>query len=177
MPNTTASRPWWKHPTVRWAAALVALLVAGIMLFRSHRPALLDMVRGANKRVLNPFILRLAGRRHWYAARLEHLGRRTGRHYATPVVAQPTDSGFAIPLPYGTDVDWLRNLQAAGSGILQLDGARHTIADPRIVPLAELTGLPMTWRALSRVYGIRQWLTTTKTASLAERVDATKEEP
>jgi deazaflavin-dependent oxidoreductase (nitroreductase family) len=135
------------------------------------------MVHGANKRALNPVMLRLAGRRHWYAARLEHVGRRTGRHYATPVVAQPTDGGFAIPLPYGTDVDWLCNRQVAGSGSLQFDGARHTVADPRIVPLAELTGLAMTWRALLRVYGFRQWPTTTKTGNLAEQVDATKEVP
>lgn len=161
MPETTAPRHWWKHPVLTGAAALVALRVAGILLFRSRRPAVLDAIRGANKRVLNPLMLYLAGRRHWYAARLEHLGRRSGRRYATPVVARPVPGGFAIPLPYGTDVDWLRNLRAAGGGLLRVEGTSHSITDPRIVPLDDVTGLPASWRKLSQLYGIRQWLTVT----------------
>jgi deazaflavin-dependent oxidoreductase (nitroreductase family) len=152
------SRPWWKHPSVRWIAAAVAVRLAGILLFRSRRPTVLHTIRQANKRVLNPLMLHLAGHRHWYAARLEHVGRRSGRRYATPVVAQPVEGGFAIPLPYGTDVDWRRNLQAAGSGVLQVGGTRHTIRDPRVAAVEDVTGLPPYWRALSRVYGMREWL-------------------
>jgi deazaflavin-dependent oxidoreductase (nitroreductase family) len=165
------SRPWWRHPALGWAAGLVALRLAGILLFRSRRPAVLDAVRQANKRVLNPLMLHLAGHRHWYAARLEHVGRHSGRQYATPVVAQPSDGGLAIPLPYGTEVDWLRNLQAAGRGILQVDGVRYSITDPRIVPLDDLTGLPATWRALSRLYGIRQWLQVTTPVAAGASAD------
>ena len=164
MPDPT-SRPWWKHPAVRWAAAAVALRLTVILLFRSRRPALLDAVRQANKRVLNPLMLHLAGRPHWYAARLEHVGRRSGKRYATPVVALPVDGGFAIPLPYGPDVDWRRNLQAAGSGILQVDGVRHPISAPRIVAVDDLPDLTPWWRALSRVYAIRQWLVVTTVAA------------
>ena len=87
-------------------------------------------------------MLHLAGRPHWYAARLEHVGRRSGKRYATPVVALPVDGGFAIPLPYGPDVDWRRNLQAAGSGILQVNGVRHPIRDPRIVAADDLPAVP-----------------------------------
>jgi deazaflavin-dependent oxidoreductase (nitroreductase family) len=164
MPEPT-SRPWWKHPAVRWTAAAVALRLTVILLFRSRRPALLDAVRQANKRVLNPLMLHLAGRRHWYAARLEHVGRRTGRSYATPVVAWPVHGGFAIPLPYGPDVDWRRNLQATGSGVLQVNGVRHPIRDPRIVAVDDLPDLPPGWRALSQVYAIRQWLVVTTAAA------------
>jgi deazaflavin-dependent oxidoreductase (nitroreductase family) len=163
MPNPT-SHPWWKRPTVRWVAAVVALRLTAILLFRSRRPEFLDAVRRFNKRALNPLMLRLAGRRHWYAARLEHVGRRTGRSYATPVVARPVHNGFAIPLPYGPYVDWRRNLQATGSGVLQVDGVRHTIRDPRIVAVDDLPELTAWWRALSRAYAIRQWLVVTTPA-------------
>jgi hypothetical protein len=87
------------------------------------------------------------------------------------VVARPTDGGFAIPLPYGTDVDWLRNLQAAGRGILVVDGVRHPITDPRIVPVDDLPGLSATWRALSHLYGIRQWLTVATTVAADSTAD------
>ena len=38
-----------------------------------------DAVRRFNRRWLNPVMLRMAGRPNWYAARLEHVGRRSGR--------------------------------------------------------------------------------------------------
>ena len=68
-----------------------------------------DAVRTFNKHVLNPAMLLLAGREHWYAAALQHTGRRSGKTYTTPVVADRVVDGVIVPLPYGTGVDWLRN--------------------------------------------------------------------
>ena len=48
----------------------------------------LDNVRAFNKRLLNPLMLRLAGRKYWYASVIEHTGRRSGKHYATPVATE-----------------------------------------------------------------------------------------
>ena len=62
-------------------------------------------VRVFNKHLLNPAMLHLAGRKHWYAAVIRHTGRRSGSHYATPVVADGVADGFILPLPYGTGVD------------------------------------------------------------------------
>jgi hypothetical protein len=71
-------------------------------------------MRALNKRILNPIMMRTAGRRHWYAAAIRHKGRRSGKEYATPVIAQPTrQGGFIVPLPYGEGVDWLKNVRAA----------------------------------------------------------------
>lgn len=66
---------------------------------RAHAPRRRHFVRTFNKHILNPMMLAVAGRRHWYAAALHHTGRRSGRHYTTPVVAQPVPDGFVIPLP------------------------------------------------------------------------------
>ena len=46
-----------------------------------------------------------------------------------PVVARPVPGGFAIPLAYGRDVDWHRNLAAAGHGGSR--GPRHPVHDHR----------------------------------------------
>jgi deazaflavin-dependent oxidoreductase (nitroreductase family) len=112
-----------------------------------------EAVRVFNKRLLNPLMLHLAGRRHWYAARLEHVGRRSGRTYTTPVVACPVDGGFALPLPYGHDTDWCRNLLAAGSGVVTDHGARHSVTAPQIVPAADVVDRlePRMRRALAGV--------------------------
>ncbi|GAA3348177.1 nitroreductase family deazaflavin-dependent oxidoreductase [Amorphoplanes nipponensis] len=119
-----------------------------------------DALRTFNKHVLNPVMLLLAGRRHWYAAALRHTGRRSGRSFTTPVVAQPVaDDGFVIPLPYGTGVDWLRNVCAAGRASLDVHGRHYLITDPRIVGAQEAfplipARLQRTWRR----FGIEQYL-------------------
>ena len=46
----------------------------------------LDVVRQFNKYVLNPVMLLLAGRPHFYAGVIRHVGRRSGKKYATPIV-------------------------------------------------------------------------------------------
>lgn len=116
-------------------------------------------VRKFNKRILNPVMRLAAGRRHWYAAALHHVGRRSGRPYTTPVVAEPVDSGFLIPLPYGTDVDWLRNLRAAGRATIDVRGRGYTLYDPRVIDAA--LALPMVREARRRVWrrlGIEHYL-------------------
>ncbi len=135
-----------------------------------------DAVRRFNRRWLNPAMLRMAGRRHWYAARLEHLGRRSGRVYATPVVAKPLAGAFAVPLPYGRRVDWLRNVEAAGRAWLQVDGERYRVADPRIVRLAEIeTHLPAYYRRSSRRSMIPEWLVLTAELDVAAQPPSASE--
>jgi deazaflavin-dependent oxidoreductase (nitroreductase family) len=96
-----------------------------------------DAIRTFNKYVLNPAMLLMAGRKHWYAGVIRHTGRRTGRSYATPVVVIPVDGdGFVVPLPYGTGVDWLRNVSAAGKATVTVDGETHDVADPEIIDAA-----------------------------------------
>jgi hypothetical protein len=61
------------------------------------------------------------------------------------------DQYFAIPLAYGRDVDWHRNLTAAGHGVLADHGTRYTIPAPRVAPAAELTAALMPyWRRMLR---------------------------
>jgi deazaflavin-dependent oxidoreductase (nitroreductase family) len=156
--------PWWRARLVRWVLVPVVLLLAFfVMAVRSGSRPLVDVLRQGNKRVLNPVMLRLAGRRHWYAARVEHVGRRSGRSYATPVVAVPLEGGFAIPLPYGTEVDWLHNVQAAGEATVVLDGVRHRVGDPQVVPSeAILPALPPEWAMRTRFYRFSHWLRVTE---------------
>jgi deazaflavin-dependent oxidoreductase (nitroreductase family) len=92
-----------------------------------------DALRTFNKHVLNPAMLLLAGRKHWYAAVIRHTGRRSGRTHATPVVAEQVADGFIIPLPYGTGVDWLRNALAAGKATITVGGRSFDVVDPRII--------------------------------------------
>lgn len=123
------------------------------------RAGVRQTVRRFNKRLLNPVMLVLAGRPHWYAARLEHVGRSSGRSYATPVVATAVPGGFVVPLPYGPGVDWLRNLQASGSGAIVVHGRRYRLSDPMVLATAEIyPDLPRRDRYRARLWRIGHWL-------------------
>jgi deazaflavin-dependent oxidoreductase (nitroreductase family) len=64
---------------------------------------------------------------------VHHVGRRSGRRYRTPVVAFRSPSGFVIPMTYGRDVDWARNIVRAGRCELERKGRRVPLSQPRIV--------------------------------------------
>lgn len=86
-----------------------------------------------NRHVTNPIQRLWAG---WVPAMgiLEHVGRRSGNRYRTPLNVFSTDDGVAILLTYGPDRDWLKNLTAAGEGRMQRYGRTFTVTDPRVMP-------------------------------------------
>ena len=86
--------------------------------------------------VVNPVTFRRAGRANYPSAALHHIGRQMGRPYVTPLAAEPVGGGFVIPLVYGEDTGWCRNLLAAGRGTLDLKGGALSILNPRVVDLA-----------------------------------------
>ena len=88
----------------------------------------------AGARVLNPLIVRLAGRPGVpLLVVLHHRGRRSGRAYATPIGARPMTDGFVVPLTFGERADWYRNLRAAGGGLLRWHGADYSLVGPEVV--------------------------------------------
>lgn len=99
------------------------------------RPAVINWLRGFNKRATNRLTMRFAGRRVY--AVIHHRGRKSGAPYQTPVVAMPDGDGFIFPLPYGERVDWCRNLLAAGECRMEWRGRMYRLASPRFLAPAE----------------------------------------
>jgi deazaflavin-dependent oxidoreductase (nitroreductase family) len=89
-----------------------------------------------NKYVTNPVQRLWAGYLPGFAV-LEHVGRKSGKPYRTPLNVFTTDEGLAILLTYGPDRDWLKNVTAAGSAHMRRYGKTITVSEPRIVPKAE----------------------------------------
>jgi deazaflavin-dependent oxidoreductase (nitroreductase family) len=82
-------------------------------------------------RATSSVMIRFAGHR-WNPifSVVEHTGRRTGRGYAAPVAARRVNGGFVIALAFGAQVDWHRNLIAAGAGMLRSGGRTYRIGSP-----------------------------------------------
>lgn len=70
---------------------------------------------------------------------VHHTGRRSGRAFKTPIVGFQTPQGFAIPMLYGPQSHWVKNLLAAGGGEIQRGGRRYKLVDPRVVSASEIT--------------------------------------
>lgn len=89
-----------------------------------------------NRHVTNPILRMCAGRIPLHGI-LEHVGRRSGTAYRTPLTVFNADidgkPGYAILLTYGRNRDWLKNITAAGGGRLQRHGKTVSVADPRVV--------------------------------------------
>ena len=64
---------------------------------------------------------------------VEHVGRRSGNRYRTPVMVFDTHNGLAIMLPYVLNRNWVRNLTAAGCARVQRYGKTFAVTNPRIV--------------------------------------------
>lgn len=109
-----------------------------------------SLIRTSNKYVLNPLMLRLAGRRWWYASVVEHTGRRSGKRYCTPVVADLADDHLIVPLPYGTQVDWVRNVLAAGEATVVSKGRTYHVTSPEIIDSTQ--ALPLLPRDRRRTF-------------------------
>lgn len=124
-----------------------------------EKTAARDVIRVFNKHVLNPVMLVAAGRGRFYASVIDHTGRRSGRHYRTPVVADRVIDGFVVPLPYGDRVDWLQNLQAHGSGTLRHAGRTYAVRMPTVVDAATAEAeLPPRRRRAFERFGVKSFV-------------------
>jgi deazaflavin-dependent oxidoreductase (nitroreductase family) len=136
---------------------LLALLTAFFRL-QALKPVT-DRTRALNKRIGNPAMMRLAGRRYFFAGVIRHTGRRSGREYATPIWAVPTTEGVVISLPFGESADWLKNLLAAGRATIETRGEIWEVAEPEVLDRETAwPSLPRRARLLFGLAGIERHL-------------------
>lgn len=112
--------------------AVVSAVLFAVLLFaiRTQEPTLLRGVRSVNKQVWNKRAIRNAGEPGVGYAKVEHRGRSSGTEYTTPIDAIPTDDGFVVVLPYGTQADWVRNVLHHGEAVIVHDGERVEVHAP-----------------------------------------------
>ena len=78
-----------------------------------------------------------------------HTGRRTHREYRTPLnVFRGDDDHYVIALTYGPDVEWLKNLQASGSGELETLGQTWAVSEPRVFRDERRAAMPLPVRVI-----------------------------
>jgi deazaflavin-dependent oxidoreductase (nitroreductase family) len=116
-------------------------------------------VRTFNKHVTNRILGRVARSKHGLFAFVRHVGRRSGKTYETPVIVFPLADGFVLALTYGKEVDWYRNVTAAGRCVIIWHQREYAIS--RIEPMTLEGAKPLLrqpFRTLLGVFGTQHFV-------------------
>lgn len=116
------------------AVAVVVLLVLGFAFARGlhlHPPLPAETDAGLGAEALRsgaePALLWLSDRFHLDQSVVFHVGRKSGREYATPLCVSPVPGGFVVPAAFSPDVDWLANLRATPEARLVHEGVTYSV--------------------------------------------------
>jgi deazaflavin-dependent oxidoreductase (nitroreductase family) len=115
-----------------------------------------------NRKVTNRVLGRVADRAPGFGVVL-HRGRRSGRAYRTPVNIFAIPTGYSIALTYGRDVDWLRNVLAAGGCQVVTRGRTLDLHAPEVVHDPQLRDVPALTRPILRLLRVTDFLHLTPT--------------
>ena len=125
-----------------------------------YQQSLLNRLRFLNKRSFNRVTLRFAGSFYSPISIIRHVGRRSGTHYATPVIAvKPFGNQFIFALPYGNNVDWYRNILAAGKGTVICHGKEYQVEKPQPLDVkVGLSALPFLLKLIVSFVGVQHFI-------------------
>lgn len=79
------------------------------------------------KNTLNRATTRAARRGSGPFSLIKHVGRRSGKTYETPLLLSVVSAGFVAELTYGENVDWYRNVVAAGRAVVVYRGREYAV--------------------------------------------------
>jgi deazaflavin-dependent oxidoreductase (nitroreductase family) len=123
------------------------------------KQALLDRVRIFNKYVTNKVLIHISGKKFGHFAILSHVGRKSGKLYRIPIIAEPVENGFVIALTYGKKVDWYANVKAKGHCSLQWKNRDYQLINPKFVDKEiGLKAFPKFVRSALKMAGIEYFL-------------------
>jgi deazaflavin-dependent oxidoreductase (nitroreductase family) len=111
-------------------------------------------------RLINPLILRVAGRR-WMpvVGILRHRGRKSGRLYATPLGMRPLGDTFVMPRTFGENAAWYLNVRASGWCEVTYKGHDYTLVAPEVIDYATAAPAFPRYELLQfRLIGINEYL-------------------
>ena len=123
------------------------------------KQALLDRIRVFNKYATNKALIHICGKSFGHFAILSHTGRKSGKLYRIPIIAEPIQGGFVIALMYGKKVDWYKNVMAKGSCTLHWKNQDYQLIHPELIDKeVGVMAFPTIVRSALRMAGIEYFL-------------------
>jgi deazaflavin-dependent oxidoreductase (nitroreductase family) len=112
-------------------------------------PTRIRFMRRFVTRRVNPLTRTFAGWMPGFGV-LTHVGRKSGRMYRTPLNPIRRGDHYVFFLTYGSDVDWVKNIFAAGRCEIRVRGRDVELVDPELIVDPELRLVPAIVRAIGR---------------------------
>jgi deazaflavin-dependent oxidoreductase (nitroreductase family) len=132
---------------------------------RKGDTVVIDNKRRSNKLRNNKIVMNIlgAGKRCSFFALVKHTGRKTGRQFVTPVRLVQQGDRFTIPLTYGENTDWYKNLMACGSMELQWHGVSYRVGKPELMQVSSaMSDFPLISQVLFLLDGLTAFVRVTK---------------
>ena len=107
--------------------------------------------------VFNRFSRHFAGWLPWFGI-LTYRGRKSGKTYRTPMNVFRRGDGYVMALTYGADVDWVKNVVAAGECGLRTRGHDIRLVDPELFVDPGQRQMPPLIRAFLRFNRVTEFL-------------------
>jgi deazaflavin-dependent oxidoreductase (nitroreductase family) len=117
----------------------------------------MSFLRPFTTRLVNPISRRFAGWLPGFGL-LTYIGRKSGRRYRTPLNVFRRGSFYMFALTYGSEVNWVRNVLAAGGCELRVRGHNVRLVEPELLvdPAGRLVPLPV--RVFLRLNRVTEFL-------------------
>ncbi len=117
----------------------------------------LEVIRPFTNRVVNPATRLVAGRLPGFAI-LHQRGRRSGRTHHTPMNVFRSGDAYVFALTYGSHVDWVRNVLAAGGCTMTTRGRRVRLINPELIVDPDRRLVPQPVRAFLGLLRVTEFL-------------------
>jgi deazaflavin-dependent oxidoreductase (nitroreductase family) len=121
------------------------------------RPTRIRFMRSFTSRVINPITRRFAGWMPGFAI-LTHVGRTSGRTYHTPINVFRRGDHYVFVLTYGSNVQWLKNIVAAGSVEMRTRGRDIHLVEPELIIDPDLRLVPRFLRIPGKLNRVTEFL-------------------
>ena len=117
----------------------------------------LAVIRPFTTHVFNPISRRFARWLPWFGI-LDYPGRKSGKAYRTPLNVFRHGDEWVFALTYGSDVQWVKNVLAAGEATLEKRRRRIRLVDPVLIVDAERRLMPFPVRQVLGLMRVSEFL-------------------
>ncbi len=117
----------------------------------------MTFIRPFTTRVINPVTRLFAGWLPGFAI-LRYTGRKSGRQFKTPMNVFKRGDAYVFALTYGSDVQWVKNVVAAGGCVIRTRGRDIHLVEPEI--FVDRTGhlMPVPVRLILRLNNVTEFM-------------------
>src|ERR1700739_403918 len=135
------------------AIIIIAIAASGVLMMRFRKRWLAKINIAFTNQITGLF----AG---WFPGFgiLNHVGRKSGKVYRTPINVFRSSKGFIIALTYSSQSEWVKNVLVAGGCELKTRGKKYQLSSPNVVHDPTRRQFPTPVRLVLRAVGADEYM-------------------